>query len=293
MLIAKFLQYLSTERRYSINTTEAYKNDLMQFVEYINKQYNLENINEANHLIIRSWLAFLVERGENISTVKRKLSTLKTFFKYLLKNKVITTNPMSKIITPKSSKRLTYFLDEDTAVNLFEDIDFGDDFIGKRDKLIFDLFYSTGIRVSELCNLKDADIDFYKSTIKVLGKRNKERIIPITERLCNVIKDYIVIRDLNMLSLSGMLFLNDKGKNINRHNVYLIINKNLSLVTTLKKRSPHVLRHTFATHMLNNGADINTVKEILGHTSLAATQVYTHNTIEKLKKVYKKAHPKA
>ncbi|OFX67251.1 MAG: integrase [Bacteroidetes bacterium GWE2_29_8] len=293
MIVDNFLQYLLVEKRYSINTIDAYRNDLMQFVKYSEIQYNLNNINEANHLIIRSWLASLIEKGEYATTVKRKISSLKTFFKYLLKNKMIDINPMVKIISPKAPKRLTSFLEQEATYNLFENVHFADDFFGVRDLMILELFYVTGMRVSELCNIKDRDIDFDALNIKLLGKRNKERIVPLSKRMVDILQNYRNIRNMNFDNNNEYLVVNKKGENVNRTDVYKIVRKYLTLITTLKKKSPHVLRHTFATHMLNNGSDINAIKEILGHTSLAATQIYTHNTIENLKKVYKKAHPKA
>lgn len=227
--------------------------------------------------------------------VNRKLSTLRSFFKFLIREGYIHENPMLKVIPPRNAGKLPVFVEESQMNNLFQNVDFGGSFTGKRDKLILDLFYCTGIRLSELIQLDVDDFDYNNQTIKVLGKRNRERLIPLGHDLAHAISDYVSVRnDLNSISnKSGSLFVTSRGNRLYPRLVYRIVQKYLGLVTTLTKKSPHVLRHTFATHMLNNGSDLNAVKELLGHSSLSSTQIYTHNTIEKLKNIYKQAHPRA
>jgi integrase/recombinase XerC len=235
-----------------------------------------------------------MEHDISARTVNRKITTLKSFFKYLIRESIITDNPMIKIISPRISKRIPAFVEKDKMDILFDKIDFGEDFEGVRDKLIVGIFYMTGMRLSELVNLTLFDVDLQKRLIKVLGKRNKERLIPFTVSMEKPIIDYLKLRsEVISDSENKFFFLTKKGEKIYQKLVYRIINHYLGIVTTLDKKSPHVLRHTFATHMLNNGADLNAIKELLGHSNLAATQIYTHNTIEKLKNVYKLSHPKA
>jgi integrase/recombinase XerC len=289
-----FVRYLRFEKRYSPHTVASYEHDLLQFGKYLKEQYELNEPQDADHMMIRSWLVQLMEEKISSRSVNRKISSLRTFFNFLLKNKKVSRNPMLKILRPKEASRLPVFIDEPRIEMLFDKADFGDGFTAARDRLIMELFYATGMRLSELCNIREKDIDIYNCTIKVLGKRNKERIIPFTDVLKKLISNY---KSERRKALSGIthdyLFVTDDGTKIYHKLVYRIVNKYLGLVSTSEKKSPHVLRHTFATHMLNNGADINSIKEILGHANLAATQVYTHNTIEKLKKVYKQAHPRA
>jgi len=235
-----------------------------------------------------------MENGTTPRSINRKLSSLKSFYKFLLRNETIKVNPMQKIQAPKTSKRLPVFVEESSMKMLFEQVEFGEGFPAVRDRLLMEVFYATGMRVSELINLKDKDIDLQNSQVKVLGKRNKERIIPYTRNIRQMIQEYQSLKLKQSFPFSSEnLFVNKDGKPLTRITAYNLVKKYLSAVSTLDKRSPHVLRHTFATHMLNNGADINSIKEILGHANLAATQVYTHNTIEKLKQVYKQAHPRA
>jgi integrase/recombinase XerC len=288
----RFVGYLKNEKRFSANTVSAYQADLIQFRDYISIQYQIESISELNHYLIRSWIVSLMDSGTSARTANRKITTLKTFYRFLLREKVVDKNPMLKIQSPKVEKRLPVFLEASSMNELLEEIKFDTDFAGTRDKLILELFYGTGMRLSELIGIKLSDIDFSKQTIKVLGKRNKERIIPIHHTLTNSIKKYQSALS-QIEQKANFLFVNEAGEQLGRHLVYGTVKKYLSLVTTLNKKSPHVLRHTFATHMLNNGADLNAIKEILGHANLAATQVYTHNSIEKLKNVHSKAHPKA
>lgn len=288
MHIDKFLNYLQFEKRYSEHTLVAYKTDLLQFSRFISNEFDVTKIEEVHHTIIRSWIAFLLDSGISSRSVNRKITTLKSVFKYLMQEEVILENPTQKIISPKNTKKLPVFIEKSKMENLFHDIVFPDSFEGERDKLILEVFYMTGVRLSELITLKLIDIDTQNSTIKVLGKRNKERIIPLSPSLLNDLERYS-----SKYKINGFLFVNFEGDRISPKSVYNIVNKYLSMVSSLKKTSPHVLRHTFATHMLNNGADINAIKEILGHSNLSATQVYTHNTIDRLKSIYKQAHPRA
>jgi integrase/recombinase XerC len=289
----RFIQYIKFEKRFSPHTVLAYQTDLEQFFKYQLTTYEASDIREINHSMIRSWIVALMEEKNSSRTINRKITTLKTFYKFLLRNKTVTVNPMLKIQSPKTSKRLPVFVDQNKMDNLFDGIDFGKGFEAARDRLMMELFYATGMRLSELVNLKEHDIDLENCQVKVLGKRNKERIIPFTNRLRNLFNEYLERRKENFTDDIHLLFVTGKGKPIYQKLVYRIVTHRLGQVTTLDKKSPHVLRHTFATHMLNNGADINSIKEILGHANLSATQVYTHNTIEKLKKVYKQAHPRA
>lgn len=290
--ILAFCEYLTHQKRYSPHTVNAYKKDLEQFQNYINTTFETTNFTEVKASFIRSWIVSLMETENSARTINRKISSLKSFYKYLLKNKITDINPLLKIITPKTSKRLPVFVGEAEINSLLDTIKFGNDYEGIRDKLIIELFYATGARLSELIELKIPAIDFSSNSIKVLGKRNKERIIPIGKNISDLIKNYLIER-AKLESEETFLFLTKIGKKIYPKLVYGIVNSYLSKVTTINKKSPHVLRHTFATHMLNNGADLNSIKEILGHANLSATQVYTHNTIEKLKNIHKQAHPKA
>ena len=292
-LIQSFLSYIEYERRYSKHTLESYANDLEQFFIYLKSEYQKEEIELASHLEIRSWIVQMMEHKITPRSINRKLSTLKSFFKFLMRKGVLKKSPLSKVLAPKTSKRLPVFIEKAGIEKLLTDIEFPEDFEGARDKMILDLFYNTGMRRSELNNLKETDIDSYNAQIKVLGKGNKERIIPIQPQLRTALKDYIDLKNQSIASQSAYLFVNREGKLLSASNIYQIVKKYLNLITTIDKKSPHVLRHTFATHLMNNGADINAVKELLGHASLAATQVYTHNTIDKLKNIYKQAHPKA
>jgi integrase/recombinase XerC len=290
--ILSFCDYLLHQKRYSLHTVTAYKKDLSQFQHFLFTNFEVENILEINSSMIRSWTVHLIETGISTRTINRKISSLKSFYKYLLKNKEIDNNPVSKVITPKISKRLPEFVGEIDMQNLFQEHQFNTDFEGTRDQLILELFYASGIRLSELVNLNINSIDFNNATLKVIGKRNKERLIPFGKKIKDRFHHYIEIRS-TITTKTSKLFLTKKGEIIYPKLVYRIVNYYLGKVTTASKKSPHVLRHTFATHMLNNGADLNAIKEILGHANLSATQVYTHNTIEKLKNVHKQAHPKA
>jgi integrase/recombinase XerC len=290
--ITNFCEYLKHQKRYSSHTIVAYQKDLEQFQYFLNSQYEINESTRVTSLIIRSWIVELIEKGISPRSINRKISTLKSFFKYLLKNKIIKTNPLLKVVTPKIATRLPVFVGESEMTNLFSEVKFERTYEGFRDQLILELFYASGIRLSELIELKVNSIDFSNRTIKVLGKRNKERIIPYTEKIKVNFHSYSKLRS-NLGFKNNYFFLTKKGEKMYPKLVYRIVNYYLSHITTVSKKSPHVLRHTFATHMLNNGADLNSIKEILGHANLSATQVYTHNTIEKLKNIHKQAHPKA
>lgn len=289
-----FIKYLQLEKRFSTHTIVAYQNDLEQFFLYLLQTYSLTSISEVRHFHIRSWVVQLMENKITPRSINRKLSTLKTFFKFLKKRKKITENPMLKVISPKTSKRLPVVVKEVEMGDLFEKINFGEGYSAVRGEMIMELLYATGMRRSELIQLTPNNIDFYNRQIKVLGKGNKERLIPFAKPLADRLQNYLEIRkDEFALGENAPLFVTDKGKVMYPKLVYNLVKKYLSQVTTVEQRSPHVLRHSFATHLSNNGADLNAIKELLGHSSLAATQVYTHNSIEKLKKVYQQAHPKA
>jgi len=291
-LIQNFLDYLALEKRYSLHTVKAYKADLVLLGDYLDEVYTT-TIEKANHSMIRSWLVNEINRGNSPRTVNRKITTLKTFFKYAVKEGAVKVNPTLRLSSTKTSKSIPSFVTVDEMNNLLDNTKFSDDYTGIRNKLIVEIFYSTGIRLSELINIKLKDIDFAKKQLKVLGKRNKERIIPLTKELIISLEKFLEIRNSMSAKHSSYLLLTDNGRKLNPTLVYKTINDLISSVTSLKKTSPHVLRHTFATHMLNNGADLNVIKELLGHASLSATEVYTHNSIEKLKKVFNNAHPRA
>ena len=292
----KFIQYIRFEKRYSVHTVKAYENDLDQFQQFISEQYEQQGITEIDHVMVRSWLVHLMEQDISSRSVNRKLTSLKTFFRFLKKEGVVMINPMSRIISPKVPKRLPVFVEEEKIRQMFDDLGFEPGYSGMRDRMVLEILYATGMRLSELINLKVSDIHFSASTLKVLGKRNKERIIPFSGHLGLIIKEYLEIKQKQFPSVESentYLMLTNKGTKLYPKFVYRLVHHYLGLVTTQDKKSPHVMRHTFATHLLNNGADLNAIKEILGHANLSATQVYTHNTIEKLKKVYKQAHPRA
>ncbi len=293
MDFSSFIRYLKFEKRYSVHTVVAYEKDLQQFSDYINKVYELNIASQVRHTQIRSWLVSLMENKIDARSINRKISTLKSYFKFLMKSGSLEKDPMKKVQSPKISKRLPVFVEEKNIQDFISSFPFADDYQGILNKTILILFYSTGMRLNELVNLNVSDIDFYNQSIKVLGKGNKERLIPFGGELNELLKEYLRMRKKNFDPKTEKLLLTDKGQNIYHRLVYRIINQQLQALTTIEKKSPHVLRHSFATHMLNHGADINAIKEILGHANLSATQVYTHNTIEKLKDIYKLAHPKA
>ena len=293
-IIQPFLDYLKFEKRFSQHTIISYQTDLIAFFDYIQLTYDGVSIDQLSHTYIRSWLAQLKDGGMTAKSINRKISTLRSFFKYGMKMEWLEQTPMTKINAPKNEKRLPRFVAKKDVDTLFNHVTFSDDWKGRTDRLIFLILYNTGMRLSELINLKEDSVDFYNHTIKVLGKGNKERIIPMSNDLANEIKKYLLEKKkLSISCESKELLLEEKGRKLAPRKVYSTVKFYLGLVTTIDKKSPHILRHSFATHLTNNGADLNAVKELLGHSSLAATQVYTHNTIEKLKNIYKQAHPKA
>lgn len=292
--LRSFIDYIKFEKRFSQHTVIAYTKDVEQFFDFLEKKYNSPEIKEIQPAFIRTWLANLMKTEEmNAKTINRKISTLKAFFKYQLKTGMLETTPMGTIVSPKISKRLPAYVEQKETQTLFNHVEFSEGFEGQNQRLILALLYTTGMRLSELVNLKQSQADLKQKTLKVLGKGNKERIIPIGNEITKALEDYLQLKLALPNADNSFLLVTAKGKKLYSKYVYLVVKKYLSLVTTQKKKSPHVLRHTFATHLTNEGADINAVKELLGHSSLAATQVYTHNTIERLKDVYKKAHPKA
>ena len=291
-MVETFLKYLSFEKRYSKHTIEAYKKDLIQFSDFLATNFEVDDPLDVKHTYIRGWVVSLMDKEISPKSVNRKIATLKSFYKFLLGRGYIENNPTSQIKPLKTEKELPSFVKEDEIVNLLDRVEFSADFSGKRDKLLLELLYATGIRLAELQGLKDTDVNLYEKTIRVLGKRNKERIIPINNSLISLITEYQESR--KEIGMKGnRLLLTDGGDELYPMFIYRKVKSYLSSVTTLSKRSPHVMRHTFATHLLNKGADLNAVKDLLGHTSLAATQVYTHNSIEKLKAAFDQAHPKA
>ncbi len=289
-----FIHFLEFEKRFSEHTVKAYKKDLDQFFSFLDKTFGLEAVAEVKHTHVRSWIVELMQQQITPRSINRKLSTLKTYFKYLLKRQHIAKNPMLKVVGPKTGKRLPVFVQQKQMDQLFEQVNFGEEFAGIRDKMILETLYNTGMRRAELIGLRTGDVDFFKNQFKVLGKGNKERLIPFGHNLSRSLNRYVEQRENHFPNQSGgFLFLTDKGKMLYPKMVYNLVKKYLSLITTVEQKSPHVLRHSFATHLSNNGADLNAIKTLLGHANLAATQIYTHNSIEKLKKVYQQAHPKA
>ncbi len=295
MLSQKFVQYLQFEKRYSHHTVVSYKNDINQFFLFIKNIYDIDDIKKINYSIVRSWFVSLIENGLSSRSVNRKMTTLKSFYKFLLRENIIDENPMLKIFSLKTSKKLPVFVEEKKMELLFKNIKISDEFKDVRNILIIEILYATGIRVSELVGLKESDVNTKNCTIKVIGKGNKERIIPYNLDLNKLIHHYIDVKNNINIEENSIeyFFITEKGNKIYPKLAYKVVNSYLSGVTTLDKKSPHVLRHTFATHLLNNGAELNAIKELLGHSNLSATQIYTHNTIEKLKSIYKQAHPKA
>lgn len=292
--IQAFINFLKYEKRYSQHTIVAYSKDLDMFWSYISTEYGEMELEGISFQFIRSWLAYLKGQGYTSRSINRKISTLKSFFRFHIAAGVIRHNPMAKVVNPKSSKRLPVFIKESDIERLSESVTTAtEDWKSLNASLLINLFYATGMRLSELIQLKELNIDFGRRQVKVLGKGNKERAIPITEKTISLIREYQRLKHREFGKETPELLVTEKGKKLYPKYAYLLVKKQLSTIPTLDKKSPHVLRHSFATHLMNNGAEINAVKELLGHASLAATQVYTHNTIEKLKEVYKNAHPKA
>lgn len=292
--LQSFLNYLTFEKRYSRHTIIAYQHDLEQFFIYAVEQYQANTLADIATTYVRSWLATLKGNKLTAKSINRKASSLKSFFKYHIRTGALASTPMWSVTTPKISKRLPEFVKEADMHNLFQYLQFPGDWKGKTDRLLLLLFYHTGMRLSEQVNLKESQVDYAKKVIKVLGKGNKERVIPVGYELINELKAYRQAKKREIENADETwFFVLENGKRLYAKYVYLIVKKYLSEITTLNKKSPHILRHTFATHLTNNGADLNAVKELLGHSSLASTQIYTHNNIEKLKEAHKRAHPKA
>lgn len=289
-----FVDYLKYEKRYSVHTISSYQDDLFGFIDFVNDQYGSVRLIDISHTHIRSWLASLKEQGLSARSINRKISTLKSFFKYNLRTGVIETTPMTKVISPKVSRRLPSFVKEEETTTLMQTLNStADDWKSLNARMLIGVFYATGMRLSELLNLREKQVDYSRKQVKVLGKGNKERIIPVSSELLDMIKDYCRQKAKNFEKADEALLVTEKGRKLYPRYAWLLVNTYLGQASTIDKKSPHVLRHTFATHLMNNGAGLSAVKELLGHSSLAATQVYTHNTIEKLKDIHKKAHPKA
>lgn len=292
LLSDNFLKYLQYEKRYSDHTLVAYKTDLGQFIQFMNESVGDFEFKNVTLKQIRSWVVSLMENDISARSVNRKITTLKSFYKYLMREGFVETNPAQLVTKPKVGKKLPVFIQEENLNQLLDLGLFSADFEGTRDKLIVSLLYGAGIRLAELKNLGMHNFNTKEHTIKVLGKRNKERIVPYPKSIDQVFLEYLKFRD-EFSGINSFLFITSKGEQVYDKLIYRVVKKNLSLVTTVSKKSPHVLRHSFATHLLNHGADLNAVKELLGHSNLSATQVYTHTTFERLKQIYKQAHPRS
>ena len=287
-----FIDYLKFEKRYSAHTVRAYRDDLQQFFVYLESAFGETGLAAVSTTFVRSWLASLKEQKITSKSINRKISSLKSFFKYHLRTGLLEKSPMAGIISPKSGKRLPVYVEEKDMLVLTESIDFPDTWQGRTERLLIRMFYNTGVRLTELVTLKNSQVDTGACTIRVVGKGNKERMIPLSASLVAEIRHYQNEKQQNREESAETLFVNERGKPLYVKYAYLAVRKWLSRVTTIDKKSPHVLRHSFATHLMNHGADLNSVKELLGHSSLAATQLYTHNSIEKLREVHKKNHPR-
>lgn len=293
MMIDSFLDYLRLERNYSEKTVVNYGIDLTQFEGFFKEKDEELDFTTADADLVRAWVMFLMDQGYAAASVNRKLSSLRSFYHFLLRKGVVRTDPMLKVVGPKGKKPLPVFLKESEMNRLLDDVPFQEGFVGCRDRMVLEMFYATGMRLSELIGLDDVDVDFSTSLIKVTGKRNKQRLIPFGEELKEGMLEYQKIRNETVVRKTDAFFVLENGKRLYAAKVYNLVKENLSKVVSLKKRSPHVLRHTFATSMLNNQAELGAVKELLGHSSLSTTEVYTHTTFEELKKVYEQAHPRA
>lgn len=293
LLIEKYIRYLRYEKNYSLHTEISYSEDLTQFVEFLAEHFSDTDIKHVDRDIIRMWIVSMMERKISARSVNRKLSAVKSFYRYLQKIGEVTVNPASKVNGPKVGRPIPAFANSADMEKVLDQEDYGDSFELLRDHIIIELFYVTGIRRAELIGLKDVDVDFSSETIQVTGKRNKQRLIPFSDGMKQSLEQYIEVRNKEVGNQSGYLFVKNNGEPLYPMLVHRIVTSNLQQIETLAKVSPHVLRHSFATGMLNNGADINAVKELLGHASLAATEIYTHTSFEELKRIYNKAHPRA
>ena len=291
-MIASFLEYLLLEKNYSAHTITAYKNDLTSFASFCKQEYEVDSVVNVNYAQIRAWIVVLVDRGVSTNTINRKVSSLRSFYKFLQKISQIEVNPLVKHKALKVVKKIQVPFSEDEVALVIDDLSIGNDFVSVRNKLLVELLYATGIRRAELLHLKVSSINLSSKSIKVLGKRNKERVLPLLPLVIDTLEKYLELRK-SIARDESYLLLTEKGNKIYETLVYRVINKYFSKVSTKVKKSPHILRHSFATHLLNQGADLNSVKELLGHSSLASTQVYTHNSLEKIKKVYNQAHPRS
>jgi integrase/recombinase XerC len=292
--IGTFLKYLQFEKRYSPHTISNYQSDLEQFGQFLGQFSPNTSPDQADHSSIRSWIIQLSENKLEAASINRKIACLRSYFKFLMREEVIAQSPMTKIKVLKTKRKLPHFVKEPDMESLLDRGDFEDNHDGLRQRLILELFYGTGMRLSELISLKENQINLRENTLKVLGKRNKERVIPFSAPLSSIIEKYVAARNKEIeMKKHGLLLVTDDGEKLYPMMVNRIVKKYLKLFSSVEKKSPHVLRHTYATHLLNKGAEINAVKDLLGHSSLAATQVYTHNTIERLKKTFDQAHPKA
>lgn len=292
-IVEKYIDYLRYEKNYSTHTEISYSTDLIQFKDFVESFHTGVDLLQVSPDIIRAWMVSLMESKLSARSVNRKLSALKSFYRYLQRVELISSNPMKKISGPKNKKPIPSFVNYNDMEKILDGESISDDFESSRDRTILELFYVTGMRRAELIGLKDADIDFYAGNLLVTGKRNKQRIIPLSAKTMELMRDYVAIRDRNIENQPEAFFVKENGGKMYPMLIYRIVSAHLKWVPTLQKTSPHVLRHSFATGMLNNGADINAVKELLGHSSLASTEIYTHTSFEELKKIYNKAHPRA
>jgi len=289
-----FLQYLQIEKRYSPHTVRSYLNDLDQFLMFLTSRGQPDDPVSVTSHDIRAWVVSMMDDDYSAVSVHRKISCLRVFYRYLRKEGIVKGDPLEKVALPKRKKSLPVFVEEGAMDDLLDRFSFGDSFAGIRNRTIIEMLYLTGMRRAELIGLRNNDVDLAEGSLKVTGKRNKQRIIPVVKSFVVRLKEYISIRDAEVGSGGdGWFFVTDKGNKLYDKYVYNTVSRYLAMVTTIDKKSPHVLRHTFATHMLNRGADLNSIKELLGHANLSATQIYTHNTFEKLKNIYKQAHPRA
>ncbi len=291
--LGHFLNFLKYEKRYSQHTVTAYEKDLNQFILFGSEMVEDFCLSGADHHLIRQWVISLMDQGMTVVSVKRKISTLRSLYKFLLREGLMKKNPTELVMVPRSGKKLPQFVQESEMNKLLDVSFFAEDFTGLRDKAVVSLFYGTGMRLAELMGIRLNDLQLSEKVVKVLGKRNKERLIPFPAEIYVDLVNYIKVRNELFGTSNSYLFITDKGEQVYEKLLYRIVRKYLSLVTTMEKRSPHILRHSYATHLLNRGADLNAIKELLGHASLAATQVYTHTSFEKLKKIYNQAHPRA